>query len=218
MGVPITNSSLFIELKTQEYPLYLHEVKQRTNAYIPTGIDSDQLIPFGYDVVRPTNKPTKGDVITEGAPKYDEKKGYWVQVWDVRKFNEDELNDIFENKRRELLANAYQQNDREQSTSQPYTIGDSVISIRFSQDAMNEFLGAFAAADVAESDDTVIKLFDSSDNLVELPVKDVKSIIAVIHHVRVESRIKFLAFVELVNSSTRETGLPALPSTFIELT
>lgn len=215
MGVPVTNNSLFIDLKTKEYPLYLHDVKQRTGAYIPLGTDSDQLIPFGFDVVRLTDKPKKGDVITEIAPNFDEEKGYWVQVWEVRDYTPDELNEIFERRRQELLSEMHNKYEYEQMQSREYMVGEAVFNIRFSQEFTNELIGPMAAAVIAPAEDTLIKMFDAHAVLHELTSKDIKGIIAMIHEVRVKGRINFIEYFEKVNGASRQDGLPSIPPAFI---
>lgn len=84
--------ALFIDTETKEYPITEDDIRSRhPNISFPRVITQTSVISFGYQVVNEVNKP-EGDVVTEGEPN-KRPDGSWVQTWNVREFNEDELAD-----------------------------------------------------------------------------------------------------------------------------
>lgn len=73
------------------YPVYLADFRaDNPNVSIGTWIYSENLVEFGYFPVIPVTPPT-GDVVTEGAPHFNDQTQEWEQTWNSRDFTPEEI-------------------------------------------------------------------------------------------------------------------------------
>lgn len=83
----VDNTTRFINVQTDEYPVYLTDIKNRHKNVI-WGQDTESITAYlGYAVVHPTPEP-QGDVVYEGIPVIQD--DLYVQVWVVRDFTAEE--------------------------------------------------------------------------------------------------------------------------------
>lgn len=85
----LNRSTAFIELATLTYPVYLSAIRTKNKTVsIAENPSADQMLLLGYAVVARVDRPD-GDVVTEGVPV--ETETGWIQTWEVRAFNEQEI-------------------------------------------------------------------------------------------------------------------------------
>lgn len=74
-----------------QYPVYLSDFRaDNPNVSIGTWIYSENLVEFGYFPVIPVTPP-EGDVVTEGAPHFNDQTQEWEQTWTSRDFTPEEI-------------------------------------------------------------------------------------------------------------------------------
>jgi len=74
-----------------KYPVFLaHFRADNPNVSIGSWIYSENLVEFGYFPVIPKEMPV-GDVVTEGAPEFNDQTQEWEQTWSVRDFTPEEI-------------------------------------------------------------------------------------------------------------------------------
>lgn len=107
----VTNNTYLIHEETQEYPLTLDIIATRhINISFGPTVPVEFIAGLGYRNVNRTQKPV-GDVVVEQKPEY--KEGKYFQVFSSRPFNETELKQKLENKKRELITSYRSQYDNE---------------------------------------------------------------------------------------------------------
>ncbi len=86
----INSQTLLIHVESGDYPVRVPQLAARhPNVSFGTVQTEESLRALGYEVVKTTDRPD-GDVVSEAVPLKTE-EGY-VQVWDVRAYNEQERN------------------------------------------------------------------------------------------------------------------------------
>lgn len=101
----ITSSTKLIDFRNNIYPSYLKDMLgQNPNISFPETPTEDMLYRFGFAVVNSTREPA-GDVVTEGWPQINSGDNKWYQAWNVRDFNENELNDRFQIEKKDRIKN-----------------------------------------------------------------------------------------------------------------
>lgn len=84
-----TQSTLLIQVDTQEYPLSLEMIRKRTGVSFGAEPPLEDLEALGFAEVVLVGQIPEADVVTEGPPALED--GVWHRTWRTRAFNADEL-------------------------------------------------------------------------------------------------------------------------------
>lgn len=164
----INNSTLLINVVTGEYPAYLGKVRRdNPNVSLPQEPSEELLSSLGYAVVAKVDRP-QGDVVTEGTPV--EVDGKYVQVFEVRDFNAEELAQQLESKKQELHAKVNNMRNAELNAGfEHISATGAVFTVQTRlEDRLNlMYLNMVAQQMIAAGDETP-QVFRSAENVTQM--------------------------------------------------
>jgi hypothetical protein len=118
----ITFSTRLIHAESGTYPLTFNGIKARhPQTSFPSEPTAEMLESLGYFVVKPTASPS-GDVVTELAPVKNA-EGQYEEVYEVRAFNEAELQSRLETRKNEVLTELNTMRARQLEIGAPIDFG-----------------------------------------------------------------------------------------------
>ncbi|WP_368874862.1 hypothetical protein [Proteus mirabilis] len=214
MGVLVTTSTKLIDTRSGDYPRYISDVKSEyNNSSFPRALDSDLLIPLGYDAVLPSDRPD-GDVVTEGKPVKAE-DGKWYQGWDVRDFNKEELETIFNDMKSGLCREAEDIFMKESFNGIKATYDtDKEITLSVGPEYINRILIASTLCLNAQ-DKEVYSILDINDTAHDIDAGELLGVCNEVLTKYHKGELALASYIKEVNSAAKKTNLPKRPETFI---
>jgi hypothetical protein len=197
------------------WPTNLYEI----NKYFPNvsfGIpqDEENLVPFNIFPIDPGTPPT-GDVVTKITPVLTE--GRWVQQYEVRDFNEQELADNLEAARNSALwqLDSVLGNTYDRGFNSPHGEGTDVFSM--SSDNRQLITGLYLLASVEQDAERKFKLRTVANVTVEYSVDEMKALGKAVMEYVTAVLEKLWAYMDQITSATKIEDLPQVPD-YIDLT
>ncbi len=214
MGILVTTTTKLIDTRTGDYPRYISDVKSEyNNSSFPRALDSDLLIPLGYDAVLSSDRP-EGDVVTEGKPVKKE-DGKWYQGWDVRDFNKEELQTIFNDMKSGLCREAEDIFMKESFNGVKSTYGvDKEITLSVAPEYLNRILIASTLCLNAQEKETY-SILDIDGEVHEIDASELLVICTATLSKYHKGELTLASYIKAVNAATKKTNLPKRPETFI---
>lgn len=197
-----------------QWPTNLYEI----NKYFPNvsfGIpqDEENLVPFNVFPIDPGTPPV-GDVVTKVTPVLVD--GRWVQQYEVRSFNEQELADNLEAGRQNALyqLDSVLGNTYERGFSNAH--GESTDIFSMSSDNRQLITGMYLLADTETDADRKFKLRTVSNQTVEYSVDEMKALGKAVMEYVTAVLEKLWDYMDQITSATKIEDLPEVPD-YIDL-
>ncbi len=196
------------------YPVYMPEVrKQYSNTSFPNPIRDYILEPFGYLPVIDTDQPI-GDVITEGAPRFNEEDGKWYKTWEVRDFTEEEVAQNLQNLKQTTNERARFVYDEDRQRGIVVTVGEESKALEISASNMAILHNIDFMFSIDENDIQRVKFQDES--LVSLTKPQFDQLFLDFNRKYSDLRESYYDFVESVTQSADKDSVPEVPETFVK--
>lgn len=203
----VYSSTPLIKLSDKSYPKYLSDFKRENpNVSIGTYIYSENLEPFGYMPVTPMARPV-GNVVTEAAPEFNDIAQEWQQRWDVRDYNEAELNDIFLHEKSALSSQAM--NIYMQDIQTGADVDGKVVPL---EDYMLTQLLVIKdlSSQAAEGETFQVK---ASGEIIELPAEEMVAFITSVFKEFYAIKKAYWKLIEEIKQAPSREELPIVPET-----
>ncbi|ADP02463.1 conserved hypothetical protein [Salmonella phage PVPSE1] len=199
-----------------KYPVYLSDFRA-DNPNVSTGswIYSENLVELGYFPVIPKEMP-EGDVVTEGAPHFNDQTQEWEQTWDVRDFTEEEI-----------AANLVSAKDQRKADAQTVLSGDINIGIPYPYDE-REYQVRVKSFDLATlltiknvldadgSETTNVYPFQFLDGYkADFTHSEMTALINSVSRSHYELMKSYWTYIDSVDQATSVENIPQLPSSFL---
>lgn len=204
---------------TQEYPLYMHHVRQRLpNVSFPQSPDEDTLASYGYAVVRPVAPPAydaESQTIEQGAPELNADDEY-EQTWVVRARTAEEasarLDELRGGLKSQLLALRTQQLLAGYEFVKPDSITNEKAVVRLRDGDRTHLLGLHVLAAKANPQ-RLFKLRTAAGENLETTAEELIAITEGALERYNEIMERYWELVEEIDTAPTAADLPTIPTT-----
>ncbi|WBF04765.1 hypothetical protein [Erwinia phage vB_Ea277G] len=192
-----------------QWPVYLIDVRREwPNVSFSTEQNEENLYDFGYWPLLPGTRPT-GDVVTETTPILVD--GKWVQQYEVRAYNPDEIQQQFQ----DAMAVAYARLDglleNTYGLGFSYTKSEGVVH-QFSLTSDNQQLMTGLHLLAKQSDGTrVFKLRTLSNITVDYTAEEVIALTTALMEYVVKVLEKLWELMDDISVATQVSEIPEIP-------
>lgn len=213
----ITSSTALMRVDTQQYPVYLAQVRaENPDVSFSDSPSEDLLAEFGFAAVRITARPA-GDVVTEGTPELVD--GEYQQSWVVREFTDEEKAQQLMAKKAELQDTLLAMRAAELEFGFNYTDDNgNVFGIQLrEQDRINLLGLKDEASDAIAADSAEVQPFRTLENVtIEMsPQQMVKMCRAALARFKLVMGTSW-HYRDAIEAATTMAELPELPAKLVE--
>lgn len=199
-----------------KYPVYLSDFRSdNPNVSIGSWIYSENLVEFGYFPVIPKEMP-EGDVVTEGAPHFNDQTQEWEQTWDVRDFTEEEIAANLVSAKDQRKADAQTVLSEDINIGIPYPYDEMEYQVRVKSFDLATLLTIKNVLDADGPETTNVYPFQFLDGYkADFTHSEMTALINSVSRSHYELMKSYWTYIDSVDQATSVENIPQLPSSFL---
>ncbi|AGZ17540.1 hypothetical protein X824_gp066 [Escherichia phage 4MG] len=198
------------------YPVYLADFRaDNPNVSIGTWIYSENLVEFGYFPVIPVTPPT-GDVVTEGAPHFNDQTQQWEQTWNSRDFTPEEIAANLESAKQSYKAAAQNILSRDLDIGIPYPVDNVEYKVRVKSFDLATLLSIKSVLEADGDQSSEVYPFRFLDGYKsDFTHAEMKDLVTQVSRAQYEMMKSYWSYLDQVEQASTIATIPALPDSFL---
>lgn len=199
-----------------KYPVYLADFRaDNPNVSIGTWIYSENLVEFGYFPVIPVTPPT-GDVVTEGAPHFNDQTQQWEQTWNSRDFTPEEIAANLESAKQSYKAEAQNILSRDLDIGIPYPVDNVEYKVRVKSFDLATLLSIKSVLEADGDQSSEVYPFRFLDGYKsDFTHAEMKDLVTQVSRAQYEMMKSYWTYLDQVEQASTIATIPALPDSFL---
>lgn len=199
-----------------KYPVYLDDFRS-DNPYtsIGTWIYSENLVEYGYFPVIPTDVPS-GDVVTEGAPHFNDETQEWEQTWNVRDFTPEEIAANLSSAKSDKKSQAQSVLNNDLNTGIPYPYDGTSYTVRVKGFDLATILTIKNVLDNDSDQTSEVYPFRFVDGYkADFTYTEMNNLISEVSRTHYALMKRYWAYLDEVDQASSIENIPTLPESFL---
>lgn len=199
-----------------KYPVYLSDFRaDNPNVSIGTWVYSENIAEFGYFPVIRVPQP-EGDVVTEGAPVFNDQTQQWEQTWESRDFTEEEIAANLESAKQNRKGEAQSILSNDIELGVPYPVDNEEYKVRVKSFDLATLISIKAVLEEDGEESSQVYPFRFVDGYKsDFTHAEMKDLVTQVSRAQYELMKSYWSFLDQVEQASTIENIPALPDSFL---
>lgn len=176
---------------------------------------SENLVEFGYFPVIPVTPPT-GDVVTEGAPQFNDQTQQWEQTWTSRDFSPEEIAINLQNAKSVRKAEAQNVLSQDIELGIPYPVDNVEYKVRVKSFDLATLVSIKTVLEADGDQSSEVYPFRFLDGYKsDFTHAEMKDLVTQVSRAQYEMMKSYWSYLDQVEQASTIATIPALPNSFL---